>query len=300
MQIGMVGLGKMGLNMVRRLKQGPHEVVAYSVDKDAYGDAKNAGAVTTDTLVDLVAKLKTPRVVWMMVPSGAATDQVSLDLAGLLSAGDIIIDGGNSFFKDSVARAKKLAEQSIGFLDIGTSGGIWGLEVGYCMMVGGKADDVKRLAPALDTLAPPDGWKHVGPSGAGHYVKMVHNGIEYGMMAAYAEGFEILHTGPFDLDLQQISGLWNQGSVVRSWLLELAESAFGKDKGLESIRDWVADSGEGRWTVASAIEQDVPAPVITLALQQRLRSRQDTSFSAKVLAALRNEFGGHAVKKAQD
>jgi 6-phosphogluconate dehydrogenase len=294
----MVGLGKMGLNMVRRLKQGPHDVVGYSVDTDAYDDARSAGAVTTDSLAELVAQLESPRVVWMMVPSGSATDEVAAELAILLSAGDMIVDGGNTFFKDSVARAEELAKKSIGFLDIGTSGGIWGLEVGYCMMVGGNADDVKRLAPALDTLAPPHGWKHVGPSGAGHYVKMVHNGIEYGMMAAYAEGFEILHTGPFELDLEKIAGLWNQGSVVRSWLLELAESAFGKDKGLESISDWVADSGEGRWTVASAIEQNVPAPVITLALQQRLRSRQDTSFSAKVLAALRNEFGGHAVKKA--
>ena len=298
MQIGMVGLGKMGLNMARRLVQGGHQVVAFSVDREAYAEARQHGIETRDSLADLVGALAAPRAVWMMVPSGSATDQVASELSTLLTAGDVVIDGGNTFYKDSIARAQAMGEKSLEFLDVGTSGGIWGLEVGYCMMIGGSDNAVQRLAPAFDTLAPPNGWNHVGPSGAGHYVKMVHNGIEYGMMAAYAEGFEILETGPYDLNLREIAGLWNRGSVVRSWLLELTESAFAKDAHLAGIKDWVADSGEGRWTVATAIEQDVPAPVITLALQQRLRSRQGESFSAKVLAALRNEFGGHAVRKA--
>jgi 6-phosphogluconate dehydrogenase len=298
MQIAMVGLGKMGLNMVRRLRRGGHDVVAFNQDREPYPSAHEVGAATVDSLRDLVAALKPPRSVWMMVPAGDATRQVTRDLASLMQAGDLLIDGGNSNFKDSIAAAAGLAKQQIGFLDVGTSGGIWGLEVGYCMMVGGDMKSVDRIRPALDTLAPPDGWAHVGPSGAGHYVKMVHNGIEYGMMAAYAEGFEILHRSRFDLDLAQISKLWNRGSVVRSWLLELAASAFAKNPGLEGIKDYVADSGEGRWTVAEAIDLDVPAPVITLSLLERLRSRQETSFSAKVLAALRNEFGGHAVKKS--
>jgi len=299
MQIGMVGLGKMGLNMTRRLRQGQHSVIAYDKGKAPYAEAREVGAVTVDSLEELVERLQAPRVVWMMVPAGEATDQVTERLGTLLRTGDVLVDGGNTYFKDSVAHAARLAEKSVGFLDVGTSGGIWGLKVGYCMMVGGESRHVELLKPALDTLAPPDGWKHVGPAGAGHYVKMVHNGIEYGLMAAYAEGFEILESSPYDLDLRMISGLWNRGSVVRSWLLELAESAFAKNGDLSGICDWVADSGEGRWTVATAIEQDVPAPVITLALQQRLRSRQASSFSAKVLAALRNEFGGHEVKKAK-
>jgi len=297
MQIGMVGLGKMGLNMVRRLRLGGHDVVAFNRAREPYAAAKEAGAKTVDSLAELTAALRPSRAVWMMVPAGDATAQVERDLSSLLSPGDLIIDGGNSNYKSSIAAAARLAEKKIDFLDIGTSGGIWGLEVGYCMMVGGRRSAVERVAPALDTLAPPNGWAHVGPSGAGHYVKMIHNGIEYGMMAAYAEGFEILHDSRFELDLAQIANLWNQGSVVRSWLLELAADAFGKNPDLVGIKDFVADSGEGRWTVAEAIDLEVPAPVITLSLLQRLASRQDSSFSAKVLAALRNEFGGHGVKK---
>jgi 6-phosphogluconate dehydrogenase len=297
MQIGLVGLGKMGLNMARRLRQSNHEVVAYNRDPEPYGPAKEVGVTTTDSLAHLVSALEAPRAVWMMVPAGSATQQVGDVLAQLLTSGDLIIDGGNSNYKDSQATAERLNQKSIGFLDIGTSGGIWGLQVGYCMMVGGQQADVERMRPILDALAPPNGWAHVGPHGAGHFVKMIHNGIEYGIMAAYAEGFEILHHSRFDLDLANIADLWNHGSVIRSWLLELAGNAFSKDPKLASLKDYVADSGEGRWTVAEAIDQDVPAPIITLALLQRLRSRQETSFSAKVLAALRNEFGGHAVKR---
>ncbi len=298
MQIGIVGLGKMGLNMVRRLRQDDHDVVVYNRSDGPYAEAQKVGAVTSTSLADLMSKLSAPRVVWSMVPSGKATDQVIEELSSLASADDLIIDGGNTNYKDSVARGKTLGGKSLGFLDIGTSGGIWGLKIGYCMMVGGDSKYIDRIRPVLDSLAPPDGWAHVGPHGAGHFVKMIHNGIEYGMMAAYAEGFEILHGSRFDLDLNQIAELWNHGSVIRSWLLELAVSAFEKDPQLDAISDWVADSGEGRWTVAEAIELDIPAPVITLSLLQRLRSRQDSSFSGKVLAALRNEFGGHAVKEA--
>ena len=298
MQIGIVGLGKMGLNMVRRLRQDDHDVVVYNRSDGPYAEAQKVGAATSTSLADLMSKLSAPRVVWSMVPSGKATDQVIEELSSLASADDLIIDGGNTNYKDSVARGKTLGGKSLGFLDIGTSGGIWGLKIGYCMMVGGDSKYIDRIRPVLDSLAPPDGWAHVGPHGAGHFVKMIHNGIEYGMMAAYAEGFEILHGSRFDLDLKQIAELWNHGSVIRSWLLELAVSAFEKDPQLDAISDWVADSGEGRWTVAEAIELDIPAPVITLSLLQRLRSRQDSSFSGKVLAALRNEFGGHAVKEA--
>ncbi len=298
MQIGMVGLGKMGLNMARRLRLGDHEVVAYNRDQDVYKDAESVGVTTSKSLKELVDALKPPRIVWMMVPSGAATSQVSDDLTKLLEAGDILIDGGNSNYKDSIARGPKLGEKGIGFLDIGTSGGIWGLQIGYCMMVGGEQKHVDHVTPILNTLAPPDGWTRMGPCGSGHFVKMIHNGIEYGMMAAYGEGFEILKASKFDLDLTQIATVWNHGSVIRSWLLELAQNAFEKNPQLDGIADYVPDSGEGRWTVATAIELDVPAPVITLSLLERLRSRQDVSFSAKVLAALRNEFGGHAVKKA--
>jgi 6-phosphogluconate dehydrogenase len=297
MQIGIVGLGKMGLNMVRRLRQGGHDVVVFNRSVEPYGAAKEVGAKTAASLEELAAALAAPRPVWMMVPAGDATAQVARDLSALLAPGDLIIDGGNSNYKDSIATAARLKEKQIDFLDIGTSGGIWGLEVGYCMMVGGLKSAVEKVAPALDTLGPPNGWAHVGPSGAGHYVKMIHNGIEYGMMAAYAEGFEILHQSRFDLNLAQIAALWNQGSVVRSWLLELAAQVFAQNPDLAGIKDYVADSGEGRWTVAEAIDLDVPAPVITLSLLQRLASRQDASFSAKVQAAMRNEFGGHGVKK---
>lgn len=298
MQIGMVGLGKMGLNMARRLRLGDHAVVAYNRDQDVYADAESVGVTTSKSLKELVGALATPRIIWMMVPSGAATSQVSEELTGLLEAGDILIDGGNSNYKESIARGSMLGEKGIGFLDIGTSGGIWGLQIGYCMMVGGEQKHVDHVSPLLNTLAPPDGWARMGACGSGHFVKMIHNGIEYGMMAAYAEGFEILKASKFDLDLTGIAAVWNHGSVIRSWLLELAQSAFEKNPQLDGIKDYVADSGEGRWTVATAIELDVPAPIITLSLLERLRSRQDVSFSAKVLAALRNEFGGHAVKKS--
>jgi 6-phosphogluconate dehydrogenase len=297
MQIGMVGLGKMGLNMLRRLRRGGHDVVAFNQDREPYAAAREEGAKTVDSLSDLVAALRPSRAVWMMVPSGKPTSQVASDLSGLLSPGDLLIDGGNSNYKDSMATATRLAEKQIDFLDIGTSGGIWGLEVGYCMMVGGRASAVDKVTPALDTLAPPNGWAHVGPSGAGHYVKMIHNGIEYGMMAAYGEGFEILHSSQFELDLAQIANLWNQGGVVRSWLLELAAHAFEQNPDLNGIKDYVSDSGEGRWTVAEAIDLDVPAPVITLSLMTRFRSRQDESYTAQVLAALREQFGGHAIKE---
>jgi len=246
-----------------------------------------------------VHALAPPRTVWLMVPAGDATQAVLDGLQPLLAAGDLVVDGGNSKYTDSMARAQALAARKIGFVDAGTSGGIWGLENGYCMMVGGLAEDVARLTPVLRDLAPPDGFLHTGPAGSGHYCKMVHNGIEYGMLQAYGEGFEILARSGYTFDLAKVAHLWNQGSVVRSWLLELAERAFAKDARLESIRGYVEDSGEGRWTVQEAIDLSVPAPVLTLSLQARFASRQDQSFSAKVIAALRNEFGGHAVKKAE-
>ncbi len=296
MDLGFVGLGKMGLNMVTRLLQSKdHRVVVWNRSRGPIDDAASRGAVAADSLKDVVAKLKAPRCVWIMVPD-SAVEGVLAELVPLLAKGDLVIDGGNCNWRDSVRRAKQLREKGIGWCDAGTSGGIWGLKVGYCLMVGGEKADFARIEPALATLAPPDGYLHVGGPGSGHFVKMVHNGIEYGMMQSYAEGFEILEKSSFDLDLRAVSHLWNQGSVVRSWLLELAERMFEEDGKLERLDDWVADSGEGRWTVQTAIDQDVPAPVITLALLARLRSRQDESFSAKVLAGLRNQFGGHAVK----
>ncbi|MHB9025850.1 MAG: phosphogluconate dehydrogenase (NAD(+)-dependent, decarboxylating) [Armatimonadota bacterium] len=297
MDIGFIGLGRMGLNMVRRLTRGGHRVLAFSPSGGKRDAVIEAGGEYADSKAALVAALPAPRAVWLMVPSGAAVDENIEELLALLAPGDLIVDGGNSNFHDTKRRAAYLDGKGIAFADVGTSGGIWGLEIGYCMMVGGPTGAVTRLQPALDTLAPPDGWLHVGPAGAGHYVKMIHNGIEYGMLQAYAEGFEILHAGEYDLDLGRIAHLWNQGSVVRSWLLELAERAFQSDPTLESIRGYVEDSGEGRWTVAEAIDLDVPAPVITLSLLARFASRQEESFSAKVIAALRKEFGGHAVKE---
>ena len=249
------------------------------------------------SLADFVQQLSQPRAAWLMVPSGDPVDQTIEQLLPQLAKGDVIIDGGNSYYKDSIRRAEKLKQQGIYFVDAGTSGGIWGLKVGYCMMLGGEKEIVERLDPIFKTLAPKDGYLHVGPSGAGHFVKMIHNGIEYGMLQAYGEGFELLKASGFDLDLGKIAHLWNQGSVVRSWLLELAESAFNKDPELASIKGYVEDSGEGRWTVLEAVERDVPASVLTLSLFARFASRQEDSFSAKVIAALRNEFGGHAVKK---
>jgi 6-phosphogluconate dehydrogenase len=298
MQIALIGLGKMGGNMVQRLLNGGHEVVAYDRDANAIAAVVSKGAVGASSLDDVVAKLKSPRAVWVMVPAGGPTEATVKDLAAKMSKGDVIIDGGNSNFRDSQRPAKEVGEKGIDFIDAGTSGGIWGLKNGYCLMVGGEKRAVEHCLPAFKTLAPPDGFLHVGAVGSGHFTKMIHNGIEYGMMQAYAEGFEILEKSEFKPDLRAVSHLWNQGSVVRSWLLELAELAFQKDQHLEQIKGYVQDSGEGRWTVQAAIDEDVPAPVLTLSLQMRFRSRQDESFAAKVNAALRNEFGGHAVKKA--
>ncbi len=297
MTIGFIGLGKMGLNMVTRLQQGGHQTIVYDISDDAIAAAVKEGAQAAPSLAEMVKKLSPPRIVWVMVPAGQITESIIADLADAMSRGDIIIDGGNSNFHETIARGKKLAEQGISFLDAGTSGGVWGLEVGYCLMVGGEAAAFHQAEPIFKTLAPPDGYLHVGPSGSGHYVKMIHNGIEYAMMQAYAEGFEILEKSEFDLDLEKISHLWNQGSVIRSWLLELAERAFAEDPKLSGVGDWVSDSGEGRWTVLEAIDLDVPALAITHALMTRFRSRQEQSFSAKVLAALRNQFGGHAIKE---
>jgi 6-phosphogluconate dehydrogenase len=296
MDLGFVGLGRMGASMVERLLRGKHRVVAFNRSPEKTREAAKKGAEAAFSLAELVGKLKAPRAVWVMVPAGAPVQDMIDGLVPLLSPGDMIIDGGNSRHKDSVRRAAELAAKGIRFADVGTSGGVWGLELGYCLMAGGEAADVARLAPLFDTLAPKDGWLHCGPAGAGHFVKMVHNGVEYGLMQAYAEGFEILKAAPFPLDLARISHLWNQGSVVRSWLLELAERAFAKDPELSGLRGHVDDSGEGRWTVEQAVEAGVPAPVIALSLFARFQSRRPDAFAAKVLAALRNEFGGHAVK----
>ncbi len=296
MRIGFVGLGRMGANMVRRLVRDGHEVVAYNRTPERTREIIGEGADGAFSLEELVAKLPAPRAVWVMVPAGDATEAMIAELMGLLAPGDTIIDGGNTNFHDDVRRHATVAARGLKYVDAGTSGGVWGLQVGYCMMVGGDRDAVEPLEPVFRTLAPPDGYAHVGGPGAGHYVKMVHNGIEYGLMQAYAEGFEIMHASDYDLDLARISGIWRNGSVVRSWLLDLLHDALSKNPDFTGIKDWVADSGEGRWTVQEAIDHDVPAPVITLALQARFRSRQDASYGAKVLAALRNEFGGHAVK----
>ena len=297
MQLAMIGLGRMGGNMVQRLLQGGHEVVVYDRSADAVKPHVAMGASAAKDLADLSARLKAPRVVWIMVPAGAPVESTIDQLLPALAKGDIIIDGGNSNYKDSVRRAAKVKERGVEFIDSGTSGGIWGLTVGYCLMIGASPEAFRRCEPIFKTLAPPEGYAHVGPPGAGHYVKMIHNGIEYGLLQAYAEGYEILHASKdFKLDLKQISAVWNRGSVVRSWLNELAERAFAKDADLAALKGYVEDSGEGRWTVQEAIDLDVPAPVITLSLLARFRSRQADSFGAKVIAALRNEFGGHAVK----
>jgi 6-phosphogluconate dehydrogenase len=300
MDIGLYGLGRMGANMVRRLvRSGEHRVVAGNRSSGPVDEAVSEGAEGAYSMEEMVEKLSSkPRVIWVMVPAGDATEQVLLNFAELMDEGDILIDGGNSYFRDSIRRAEMLHERGLRFLDAGTSGGIWGLEVGYCLMVGGDADAYERVEPTLETLAPKDGYAYLGNAGAGHFTKMVHNGIEYGMLQAYAEGFEILRKSQYDLDLRAISSLWNQGSVVRSWLLELAESAFEKDANLERVRGYVEDSGEGRWTVLEAINEDVPAAVIAGSLFARFASRQDDSFAMKVIAALRGEFGGHAVREA--
>jgi 6-phosphogluconate dehydrogenase len=298
MQLAMIGLGRMGGNMVERLLKGGHQVVVYDRSAEAIAASVAKGAKAAKDLADVVKQLATPRVIWIMVPAGQPVEDTITALRPQLAKGDILIDGGNSNFKDTMRRAKNLAPD-LEFVDAGTSGGVWGLTVGYCLMVGASPQAWAHCEPIFRTLAPPDGCAHVGPPGSGHYVKMVHNGIEYGMLQAYAEGYEILHASKhFDLDMAQISALWNQGSVVRSWLNELAARAFAKDKDLKDLKGFIADSGEGRWTVQEAIDLDVPAPVITLSLLVRLRSRQEESFGGKVIAALRNEFGGHAVKKA--
>ncbi len=300
MQIGFVGLGKMGGNMVHRIKRdSDNDVVAFDFSADAVKVAEGVGASGADSLDALVSQLDAPRAVWIMVPAGDPTQETIEKLLALLSNGDTIIDGGNSKWTDSVARHAQCASQGVGFVDVGTSGGVWGLEVGYCMMVGGDDDHVHRLAPVLDVLAPPNGWAHMGGPGSGHYVKMVHNGIEYGLMQAYAEGFELLHKSEYGLDVGEIANLWGQGSVVRSWLLELAARAFEADgNDLANLEGWVEDSGEGRWTLQSGIDHDVPMPALSASLFARFSSRGNGDYSARMLAALRNQFGGHAVKAA--
>jgi 6-phosphogluconate dehydrogenase len=301
MELGMVGLGRMGANMVERLVRGGHRVVGYDRDSGAVARVTAGGAGGADSLPALAGKLTKPRAIWIMVPSGAPVDETIAALIPHLSKDDILIDGGNSNYKDTQRRAANLKAQGFQFVDVGTSGGIWGLKEGYSMMVGGDKPAVERLRPLLETLAPAkdEGWGHVGPAGAGHFVKMVHNGIEYGLMQAYAEGFGILKKkSEFGLDLHQISEIWRKGSVVRSWLLDLTSLALKENPEMAGIAPYVSDSGEGRWTVAEAIDLDVPAPVITLSLLQRLTSRDSDSYSDKLLAAMRNQFGGHAIKAA--
>jgi 6-phosphogluconate dehydrogenase len=300
MQIAMIGLGRMGANMAQRLLRGGHQVVGYDPAAGARELLEKNGAQTAAALDAMVAKLKAPRTVWLMIPAGAITDATITSLVPLLSAGDTIIDGGNSNYRDTIRRAATVAQRQIQYVDCGTSGGIWGLAEGYSMMIGGDEAVVEGLRPIFETLAPAkdQGWGRVGPVGSGHYTKMIHNGIEYGMMQAYAEGFSILqHKTEFKLDLHQIAEIWRYGSVVRSWLLDLTADALEKNPTLKGIAPYVADSGEGRWTVADAIELGVSAPVITLSLLERLRSRDDDSFSDKLLAAMRNQFGGHEIKK---
>jgi len=302
MKIGMVGLGRMGLNMAKRLARGGIAVTAYNrtVQKAKdFAAEEGSNAAAAESLADLVAALPAPRVVWLMLPAGAATDEHIDELLPLLAAGDLIVDGGNTFFRDDIRRHEAAGKLGIRYCDAGVSGGIWGLAEGYCIMYGAEPDVAAVLKPAMDVLTGPGGNLHTGPVGSGHYVKMVHNGIEYGMMQAYAEGFEIMATSQFGagLDFPAVCDLWNHGSVVRSWLLELAQRAFAEDPRLESLEAYVDDSGEGRWTVAQAIENAVPAPVITASLFERFRSRQPNAFQDRVLAALRNQFGGHAVKR---
>ena len=296
-EIGFVGLGRMGLNMTRRLLQGGHSVVVWDRQAGPTQQAESSGARPADGLPELARALIPPRTIWAMIPAGPPVDDWIAALEPVLGKQDLLVDGGNSSYKDSRRRHDALARRGVWYVDAGTSGGIWGLEKGYCLMLGGEPPAIRRLEPALNTLAPPGGWLHVGPSGAGHYSKMVHNGIEYGLMQSYAEGFDILRASEYRYDLAKLAALWNRGSVVRSWLLELAERAFEKDPGLEKIRGWVEDSGEGRWTVEEAITAGVPAPVLALSLFERFRSRQSDAFADKVLAALRAEFGGHAVKE---
>jgi 6-phosphogluconate dehydrogenase len=296
MQLGMVGLGKMGANMTIRLLQGGHDIVVFDVNRDAVARSADDGAVGSTSLQDLAQKLNAPRAVWVMVPAGPITQQTVDALGEVLDEGDTIIDGGNSRYTDTLARAGALAEKGITFVDTGTSGGVWGLKEGYCLMIGGERSAVERLEPIFKTLAPENGFAHVGPAGAGHFVKMVHNGIEYSMMQAYGEGFEVLEkNGQFELDLAQIAEVWRYGSVIRSWLLDLSASALLKNPRLEGVSDYVDDSGEGRWTLGVAIDQAVPMPALALALFTRFASRQQELFAGKLISALRHEFGGHAI-----
>lgn len=298
MELGFIGLGKMGMNMVTRLRRDQHRVVVYDRSNDLIKQAEGLGCIGSSSLADLVGKLSAPKAVWVMVPSGAPTEETIKAVAVLLQPGDTIVDGGNTRFHDDVRRAAELKTKGIHYVDAGTSGGIWGLTVGYCLMVGGEEAVVQHLAPVFKTLAPENGWAHVGAVGAGHYVKMVHNGIEYSMMQGYAEGFELMSKSEYKLNLARIADLWMQGSVVRSWLLELAAGALKQDPKLDQLKGYVQDSGEGRWMIADAIEKDVPVPTLTTALFTRFRSRQEQSFAEKMLAALRNAFGGHAVRKS--
>jgi len=298
MKIGFIGLGKMGFNMVQRLANNGHEVVVWNRTSEAIKEAEVKGAIASSSIQDLVKKLPERKVVWLMVPSGKPVDANIEALSKLLKRNDIIIDGGNSYWKETQQRSGKLAKSGIHYLDCGTSGGVWGLQNGYCLMYGGDKNATDFVEPIFKTLAPENGYVYCGESGTGHLVKMVHNGIEYGMMQSYAEGFEILEKSPFNIDITKVADAWQYGSVVRSWLLELAVNAFKDDPKLEKLKDYVQDSGEGRWTVQTAMDFDVPAHVITASLYTRFQSRQEESFAMKVLAALRNQFGGHAIKKA--
>jgi 6-phosphogluconate dehydrogenase len=302
MQIGFVGLGKMGGNMVHRIERdSDHEVIAFDPNADAVATAEGHGAKGASSLEELVSKLDKPRMIWLMVPSGNITESTISKLADLLDSGDTIVDGGNSNWHDDQRRAKELEPKGIRYADVGTSGGVWGLDIGYCMMAGGPDESIAQLTPILDVLAPPDGWRHFGASGAGHFVKMVHNGVEYGMMQAYAEGFDLMHASEFPIELKEVAGLWNRGSVVRSWLCELAERAFDQEgNDLKSLRGYVDDSGEGRWMMNDGIEMAVPTPALAASLFARFYSRQEGDYAARVLAALRNQFGGHAVKKVEE
>lgn len=301
MKIAMIGLGRMGMNMTRRLLGGGHDVVAFNRSPGKIEEIVAEGAIGAFSMEEVIRNLEPPRILWLMLPAGHVVDEHIRMLSAMLSPGDILIDGGNSYYKDDIRRAKKLAERKIHYLDAGVSGGIWGLRIGYCTMVGGDRDDFNKITPILETLAPKNGYLYCGKIGAGHFVKMVHNGIEYGMMQAYGEGFEILSASEYaeDFDYGDIAHLWNQGSVIRSWLLELAENAFRKESDLSDIRGTVQDSGEGRWTVLQAVETGVPAEVITISLMRRFRSRQQDPFTERVLAALRREFGGHATESSQ-
>lgn len=299
MKLAIIGLGRMGANMARRLIQNGHEVVVHNRSREPIDELAAEGAIPAYDFDEVVDNLDAPRVVWLMVPAGDPVDQQIAELVPRLDKGDILIDGGNSRFLDTLARSEKLADTGIEYVDAGTSGGIWGLELGFNLMVGASDAAFAVIEPAIATLAPENGYLHVGPTGSGHYVKMVHNGIEYGIMQAYAEGFEILEKSRFDLDLHAIADLWNHGSVIRSWLLELAAAAFEEDPHLDELEGWVNDSGEGRWTVEESIALDVPAPTIYMALASRFYSRDDNAFSHRVLAALRNQFGGHAVRPTE-